>query len=34
MCITISFKVAAVQCEKTGSWGVESVTREFGILDL
>jgi hypothetical protein len=28
-----SSAVAAVQNEKTGSWGVESVVEEFEILD-
>jgi hypothetical protein len=27
------FAVAMVQSEKSGSWGVESVTGEFEILD-
>jgi hypothetical protein len=29
-----SFAVAAVQSEEIGSWGAESVTEEFEILDL
>jgi hypothetical protein len=29
-----SFEVAAVQSEKIGSWGAESVTEEFEIPDL
>ena len=29
-----SFEVVAVQSEEIGSWGAESITEEFEILDL